>query len=72
MHGSVVLAQWLLENSLIDELNLLVCPVIVGQGKRLFPDTGPDMALKLIKAQTFPKGIVLQVYQPAGRPEYAK
>jgi dihydrofolate reductase len=71
VHGSVVLTQWLLENNLIDELNLLVCPVIVGMGKRLFPEKGPDMALKLIKSQAFPKGIVLQVYQPAGRPEYA-
>jgi dihydrofolate reductase len=72
VHGSVVLTQWLLKNNLVDELNLLVCPVIVGQGKRLFPETGPDMALKLIKSQTFPKGIVLQVYQPVGHPVYAE
>jgi hypothetical protein len=46
-------------------------PVVVGQGTRLFPDNGPDMALDLVESQAFPKGITLQVYWPAGRPQYA-
>jgi dihydrofolate reductase len=71
VHGSGTLVRWLLANGLVDELNLLVCPVIVGQGMRLFPDAGPDMALELIDSRAFPKGITLQVYRPAGRPEYA-
>src|SRR5207248_1382313 len=38
---------------------------------RLFPDNGPDLALDLIESRAFPKGITLQVYRPAGRPQYA-
>jgi dihydrofolate reductase len=71
VHGSGALVRWLLENELVDELTLLICPVVVGQGTRLFPDTGPDTALDLVDSRAFPKGITLQVYRPAGRPEYA-
>jgi dihydrofolate reductase len=70
VHGSGVLTRWLLENELVDELNLLVCPVVVGQGARLFPETGPDLALDLVESRAFPKGITLHVYRPAGRPQY--
>jgi dihydrofolate reductase len=71
VHGSGNLVRWLLDNQLVDEINLLVCPVVVGQGTRLFPDTGPDIALELVDSQAFPKGITLQVYRPSGRPQYA-
>jgi dihydrofolate reductase len=71
VHGSGKLVRWLLENDLVDEMNLLIVPAVVGQGTRLFPDTGPDMALDLVESRTFPKGITLQVYRPAGRPQYA-
>jgi dihydrofolate reductase len=71
VHGSGNLVRWLLDNHLVDEITLLVCPVVVGQGTRRFPDTGPDMALDLVESRAFPKGITLQVYRPAGRPEYA-
>ena len=71
VHGSGELVRWLLDNQLVDEITLLVCPVIVGQGTRLFPDTGPDAALELIDSRAYPKGITLQVYRPAGRPQYA-
>ncbi len=71
VHGSGKLVRWLLDNNLVDEVNLLVAPVIVGQGTRLFPENGPDMALDLVEARAFPKGITLQVYRPAGRPQYA-
>ena len=71
VHGSGTLARWLLANNLVDEIALLVCPVVVGQGTRLFPDTGPDIALDLVDSRAFPKGIMLQVYRPAGRPQYA-
>ena len=71
VHGSAGLTRWLLANNLVDEMNLLVCPVIVGQGARLFPDSGPDIALDLVDSRAFPKGITLQVYRPAGRPQYA-
>ena len=71
VHGSGQLVRWLLENQLVDEITLLVCPVVVGQGTRLFPDNGPDMALDLLESRAFPKGITVQVYRPAGRPLYA-
>jgi dihydrofolate reductase len=71
VHGSGALTRWLLENELVDEINLLIVPVVVGQGTRLFPDAGPDMALDLIDSRAFPKGITSQVYRPAGRPQYA-
>jgi dihydrofolate reductase len=71
VHGSGNLVRWLLANELVDEITLLVCPVVVGEGTRLFPDTGPDLALDLVESRAFPKGIPLQVFRPAGRPQYA-
>ena len=67
VHGSGRLVRWLLENDLVDELNLLIVPVVVGQGTRLFPDSGRDIALDLIESRAFPKGVTLQVYRPTGR-----
>jgi dihydrofolate reductase len=71
VHGSGTLIRWLLENNLIDEITLLVIPVILGQGTRLFPGTGPDTALELIESRADSKGVMIQVYRPAGRPRYA-
>jgi dihydrofolate reductase len=71
VHGSAILTRWLLEKDLVDEMTLLVCPVVVGQGMRLFPDAGPDMALDLVDSRAFPKGITIQIYRPTGRPQYA-
>jgi dihydrofolate reductase len=71
VHGSGALTRWLLDNDLVDEINLLTCPVVVGQGTRLFPGAGPDIALDLVDSRAFPKGITLQVYRPTGRPQYA-
>ena len=45
--------------------------VVVGQGTRLFPDTGPDIALDLVESRSTPKGVTIQVYRPTGRPQYA-
>jgi hypothetical protein len=50
---------------------LFVCPAVVGQGARLFPDSGPDIALELVDSRAFPKGITIHVYRPGGRPQYA-
>ena len=71
MHGSGARIRWLLENDLVDELNLLIVPVVLGQGTRLFPDTGPDAALDLVDSRATPKGVTIQVYRPTGRPRYA-
>jgi len=61
----------LLENDLVDEITLLIVPVVLGQGTRLFPGAGPDMALDLVDSRAYPKGITVQVYRPGGRPQYA-
>ena len=71
VHGSGTLVRWLLENDLVDEMTLLIVPVVLGQGTRLFPGTGPDMALDLVVSRADSKGVTIQVYRPAGRPQYA-
>ena len=71
VHGSGALVRWLLENELVDEINLLTFPVIIGQGTRLFADTGPEVALDLVDTRTTPNGVTTQVFRPSGRPEYA-
>ncbi len=70
--GSGALVRWLLEKNLIDQLDLITYPIIIGQGTRLFPDTGPDIALDLLTSRTTPGGITIQTYRLAGRPKYAK
>jgi dihydrofolate reductase len=71
VHGSGGLIRWLLDNDLVDEVTLLTVPVVVGQGTRLFPDNGPDIALDLVDSRATPKGVTIQVYRPIGRPRYA-
>lgn len=62
--GSAVLVQWLVEQGLVDELHLLVHPVVVGQGQKLFAD-GAKVPLRLLSATTFTTGVVHLVYGPA-------
>jgi dihydrofolate reductase len=71
VHGSGALIRWLLDNDLVDEMTLLVVPVVLGQGARLFPETGPDLAFNLAESRVDSKGVAIQVYRPAGRPRYA-
>ena len=71
VHGSGKLVRWLIDNHLVDEFTLLTYPVVVGQGTRLFPDTGPDAALDLVESRATPGGVTIQVYRPTGRPQYA-
>ncbi|CCH27532.1 dihydrofolate reductase family protein [Actinosynnema sp. NPDC047251] len=71
VHGSGSLVRWLLANDLVDEMTLIVVPVVIGQGARLFPETGPDLALDLVEARVDTKGVMIQVHRPAGRPHYA-
>lgn len=71
VHGSGSLVRWLFDNQLVDEITLLTYPVVVGQGTRLFPDTGPDAALELVDSRSTPIGVTIQVYRRTGRPQYA-
>jgi dihydrofolate reductase len=70
VHGSGDLIRWLLDNELVDEITLLTVPVVIGQGTRLFPDTGLDTALDLIESRSTPAGVTIQIYRPTGRPQY--
>jgi dihydrofolate reductase len=70
VHGSGRLVQLLLANDLVDRLNLLVFPVIVGAGRRLFPDSGIATGLALEESRTTPSGVAISVYRPVGRPEF--
>src|SRR5919112_612726 len=68
--GSLSLVRLLLANDLVDEINLLTYPVVVGQGRRLFPDNGPDLALELVESRATGSGVTIQVYRTTGRPQY--
>lgn len=72
VHGSGTLVRWLLDEHLVDEITLLVYPVVIGQGTRLFSDAGPDAALDLVDSRVTSKGVTIQVYRVGGRPEYAR
>lgn len=67
VHGSGQLAQWLLARDLVDELNLLIFPVVLGTGQRLFPTGGLPTAYALTGSRTTPAGTALQTYRPTGR-----
>ena len=70
VHGSGVLIRWLLERDLVDEMTLLIVPVVLGQGVRLFPESGTDIALDLVDSRADSKGVTVQIYRPKGRPKY--
>ena len=67
VHGSPQLAQTLIEHELVDELRLMVYPIIVGMGKRLFAETSATRRLQLVETKTVGDGIHILVYQPANR-----
>ncbi|MFD3774901.1 dihydrofolate reductase family protein [Streptomyces sp. NPDC058612] len=70
IHGSGRLAQSLLAAGLIDELRLAIAPVVVGSGRRLFPDGGAPAGLRLVNSRTTPGGLAVHVYESAGLPAY--
>jgi dihydrofolate reductase len=67
VHGSGELLRWLLERDLVDELNLRIYPVVVGDGQRLFPEQGQSHGLTLVESLSTPSGVTVQTYRPAGR-----
>lgn len=70
IHGSATLAQSLLAAGLLDELRLVVAPVVLGSGRRLFPEGGAAAGLRLIRNETTPGGLAVHVYESAGLPKY--
>jgi dihydrofolate reductase len=66
IQGSSDLIQTLLKHSLIDEFTVLVFPVLLGKGKRLFGDGTVPSGLKVIKSQSYPTGVVVMIYRPDG------
>jgi dihydrofolate reductase len=64
VHGSAQLAQTLLEHDLVDELRLMVFPVVLGSGKRLFGETRAAKPLRLVDARTVGAGVEILVYRP--------
>ena len=71
LHGSGELLRWLLERNLVDELNLRISPVVVGDGRRLFPERGQTHDLELVESRATPSGVMLQTYRPVGRATFA-
>jgi dihydrofolate reductase len=63
--GSATLVQWLLREGLLDELDLLVFPVVLGHGKRLFDTEGSHAELTLTHCEAFSTGVLHLTYQPA-------
>lgn len=63
--GSATLVRWLLTAGLVDQLNLLLYPLVVGTGKRLFPEDGPQLALELANSTAFTNGVLYLQYGPA-------
>ncbi len=66
VHGSAQLAQALIEHDLVDELRLMVFPVVLGTGKRLFGATSDKKRLRLTDSRVVGDGVAILVYEPAG------
>jgi dihydrofolate reductase len=67
VHGSARLVQTLVENDLVDELRLMVFPVVLGTGKRLFGDTSDKKPLRLVDSKVVGDGVAILVYRQAGK-----
>jgi dihydrofolate reductase len=70
VHGSVGLAQTLLEYELVDELHVIQFPIVLGSGKRLFGAGTVPTAFQLVATRTTGKGVLISTLRPAGRPGY--
>lgn len=70
IHGSARLSASLLNAGLVDEVRLMIAPVVVGDGRRLFPQSGAPAGLRLLSSETTPSGVTAQVYETTGPPVY--
>ena len=66
VHGSPQLVQTLIEHDLVDEYRLMVFPVVLGSGKRLFGETTDKKSLRLVDSKVVGDGVAILVYQPGG------
>ena len=66
VHGSPRLVQTLLDHDLVDEFRLMVFPVVLGTGKRLFGETSDKKTLRLVDSKVVGDGVSINIYQPAG------
>jgi dihydrofolate reductase len=64
VHGSAQLVQTLVEHDLVDEFRLMVYPVVLGSGKRLFGDTSDRKPLKLVDSKMVGDGVTILIYEP--------
>jgi dihydrofolate reductase len=67
--GSGILVRSLLQEELLDELRLIIHPIVLGSGKRLFENGGDRKALELVDSKTFSTGVLYLTYRPAGKEE---
>jgi len=65
VHGSARLVQALIDQGLVDELRLMVYPVVLGSGKRLFGETGDKKRLRLVDSKVIGDGVAILIYEPA-------
>lgn len=65
VHGSAELVQTLLEHDLVDELHLMIFPVVLGKGKRIFGDLTTKIPMRLIESKIVGDGIAILIYQPS-------
>ena len=72
VHGSAQLVQALVEQDLVDELRLMVFPVVLGSGKRLFGQTSDKKSLSLVDSKVVGDGVVILTYRPADEPSGRK
>jgi dihydrofolate reductase len=71
VHGSARLAQSLLRAELIDEIRLVISPTILGQGRRLFPEDGPALGMRVSELTITPGGLTITVLETTGPAAFA-